>query len=161
MAEEPESNHAGLPVFPDERQKRIVELVALHGKVHVPQLVKLFAVTEVTLRKDLNALEQKGLLKRTHGGTVSVRTPLEQEVATRIAHHAAAKAEIAKACVELVNPGEAIFLDCGMTVHEIAKELVSSNKKLTVLTNAPLVAEAIADVPSIRHILDQAYPVGR
>ena len=99
MAEEPESNHAGLPVFPDDRQKRIVELVALHGKVHVPQLVKLFAVTEVTLRKDLNALEQKGLLKRTHGGAVSVRHRWSKKVATRIAHHAAAEAEIAKACV--------------------------------------------------------------
>ena len=91
MAEEPESNHAGLPVFPDERQKRIVGLMALQGKVHVPQLVKHFAVTEVTLRKDLNALEQKGLLKRTHGGAVSVRTPLEQSDRAILFHSASCR----------------------------------------------------------------------
>ena len=109
MAAEDELKDAGTPTFPDERQNRIAELVATHGKVHMPQLVKLFDVTEVTLRKDLNALEQKGLLKRTHGGAVNVRPPLEQEVVTRTTRHASAKAEIAEACVELVNQGEAIF----------------------------------------------------
>ena len=128
-------NDAGIPVFPDERQNRIAELVATHGKVHMPQLVKLFDVTEVTLRKDLNTLEQRGLLKRTHGGAVSIRPPLEQEVVTRTARHATAKAEIAAACVELVNHGEAIFLDCGTTVHEIAKHLVGSSKRVMVLTS--------------------------
>jgi len=141
------------PLFPDERQSRIAELVATNGKVHVPQLAKLFDVTEATLRKDLNTLEEKGLLKRTHGGAVSARPPLEQEVVTRIARHAAAKSEIAKACVELVNHGEAIFLDCGTTIHEIAKHLVSSNKRVMVLTSGPVVAETIADVSSISHVM--------
>jgi DeoR/GlpR family transcriptional regulator of sugar metabolism len=144
MAVENNLKEAEAPIFPDERQNRIAELVATHGKVHMPQLVKLFDVTEVTLRKDLNTLEQKGLLKRTHGGAVSIRPPLEQEVVTRIARHAAAKAEIAEACVDLVNPGEAIFLDCGTTVHEIAKKLVSGSKRVMVLTSGPGVAETIS-----------------
>ena len=84
MAAEDDLNDAGTPAFPDERQNRIAELVAMHGKVHMSQLVKLFDVTEVTLRKDLNALEQRGLLKRTHGGAVNVRPPLEQEVVTEL-----------------------------------------------------------------------------
>jgi DeoR/GlpR family transcriptional regulator of sugar metabolism len=142
-----------VPVFADERQSRIAELVAINGKVHVLQLVKLFRVTEATLRKDLNVLEQQGLLKRTHGGAVSLRPPLEQEVATRIARHAEAKASIAEACVELMLHGEAIFLDGGTTVHEIAKLLVSSQKRVMVLTNAPAVAETIADVSGISHVM--------
>ena len=153
MAAEDVLEDAVPPLFPDERQSRIAELVATHGKVYVPQLAKMFDVTEATLRKDLNTLEQKGLLKRTHGGAVSARPPLEQEVVTRIARHAAAKAEIAKACVELVNHGEAIFLDCGTTVHEIAKHLVSSNKRVMVLTSGPVVAETIADVSWISHVM--------
>ena len=80
MATESDLEDADPPLFPDERQSRIAELVATNGKVYVTQLVKLFDVTEATLRKDLNSLEQKGLLKRTHGGAVSVRPPLEQEV---------------------------------------------------------------------------------
>ena len=153
MAAKDDLKDAETPVFPDERQNRIAELVATHGKVHMPHLVKLFDVTEVTLRKDLNALEQKGLLKRTHGGAVSVRPPLEQEVVTRTTRHTKAKAEIAEACVELVNPGEAIFLDCGTTVHEIAKHLVGSSKRVMVLTSGPATAETIADVSWISHVM--------
>jgi DeoR/GlpR family transcriptional regulator of sugar metabolism len=153
MATENHTKHGGLPLFPDERQSRIAELVATNGKVYIPHLVKLFAVTEATLRKDLNSMEQRGLLKRTHGGAVSLRPPLEQEVETRIARHASAKAEIAKACVDLVSSGEAIFLDCGTTVREIAKQLVNSSKRVMVLTSAPLVAETIADVPWISHVM--------
>jgi DeoR/GlpR family transcriptional regulator of sugar metabolism len=153
MATESDLEDAGPPLFPDERQSRIAELVTTNGKVYVTQLVKLFDVTEATLRKDLNSLEQKGLLKRTHGGAVSVRPPLEQEVETRIARQATAKAEIAKACVELVNPSEAIFLDCGTTVREIAKQLVNSSKRVMVLTSAPVVAETIADVSWISHVM--------
>jgi DeoR/GlpR family transcriptional regulator of sugar metabolism len=141
------------PLFPDERRSRIAELVATNGKVYVPQLAKLFDVTEATLRKDLNTLEQKGLLKRTHGGAVNVRPPLEQEVVTRTTRQASAKAEIAEACVELVNHGEAIFLDCGTTVHEIAKHLVGSSKRVMVLTSGPATADTIADVSWISHVM--------
>jgi DeoR/GlpR family transcriptional regulator of sugar metabolism len=142
-----------IPIFADERQDRIAELVATNGKVHISQLVEVFGVSEATLRKDLNLLEQRGLLKRTHGGAVSVRPPVEQEVATRTALHAGAKAAIAKACVELVSHGEAVFLDCGTTVYEVAKQLVSVGCRLMVLTDAPGVAEVVADVPWISHVL--------
>ena len=153
MTAEDDLKDAVPPLFLDERQSRIAELVATNGKVYVPQLAKLFDVTEATLRKDLNTLEQKGLLKRTHGGAVSARPPLEQEVVTRIARHASAKAEIAKACVELVNHGEAIFLDCGTTIHEIAKHLAGSSKRVMVLTSGPATAETIADVSWISHVM--------
>jgi len=153
MAVEDNLQGGETPVFPDERQSRIAELVASNGKVYVPQLAKLFDVTEATLRKDLNTLEQKGLLKRTHGGAISVQPGVEQAVATRHAHHATAKSEIAKACVELVNFGEAIFLDCGTTVHEIARHLVSSNKRVMVLTSGPVVAETIAEASWISHVM--------
>ena len=61
------------PIFADERQQQIADLVLAHGKVRTAQLTNLFGVTEPTLRKDLSVLEERGLLKRTHGGAVSVR----------------------------------------------------------------------------------------
>ena len=98
------------PSFPDERQERIAELIATRGKVRIGQLTELFGVSEPTVRKDLTNMEQPGLLKRTHGGAVSVRPPVEQAMASRLAENAEAKRLIAKVCVQLPSPGEAVFL---------------------------------------------------
>ena len=61
------------PIFADERQQQIADLVVTHGKVRTAELTSLFGMTEPTLRKDLSVLEERGLLKRTHGGAVSFR----------------------------------------------------------------------------------------
>lgn len=139
--------------FPDERQAYIAQMVATQGKVRVAQLTQHFGVSEPTVRKDLAVLEQKGLLKRTHGGAVSVRPPMEQEVASRQARNWEAKAAIARACLRLLSPGEAVFFDSGTTVRQIAHALAGSGLRLTVLTDSPAVAEAVADAPGIAHIL--------
>jgi DeoR/GlpR family transcriptional regulator of sugar metabolism len=139
--------------FPDERQAYIAQLVASQGKVRVSQLTERFGISEPTVRKDLAVLEQKGLLRRTHGGAVSVRPPMEQEVASRQAQHWEAKEAIARACVRLLSSGEAVFLDNGSTVQQIAHALADSGLRLTMLTGAPAVAEAVADAPGITHIL--------
>jgi DeoR/GlpR family transcriptional regulator of sugar metabolism len=139
--------------FPDERQAYIAQLVATQGKVRVSQLTEHFGLSEPTVRKDLAVLEQQGLLRRTHGGAVSVRPPMEQEVASRQARNWEAKAAIARACVRLLPSGEAVFLDNGSTVRQIAQALAGTGLRLTVLTGAPAVAEALADVPGITHIL--------
>ncbi|MFZ0712161.1 MAG: DeoR/GlpR family DNA-binding transcription regulator, partial [Terrimicrobiaceae bacterium] len=104
--------------FPDERRERIAEMVTTRGKVRIAQLTELFGVSEPTVRKDLTLMEQRGLLKRTHGGAISVRPPVEQAMASRIAENAEAKRLIAKACVQLLSPGEAVFFDSGTTVHQ-------------------------------------------
>ncbi len=141
------------PMFADERQRQIAELVLAHGKVRTAQLTDLFGVTEPTLRKDLSVLEERGLLKRTHGGAVSVRPPPEQEVANRAAQNAEAKQAIALACVQEISERDAIFLDGGTSVFQIARHLERSGRYVTVLTNAPAVAEIIADLPTVTHVL--------
>ena len=141
------------PSFPDERQERIAEMVATRGKVRIAQLTELFGVSEPTVRKDLTTMEQRGLLKRTHGGAVSVRPPVEQAMASRIAENAEAKRLIARACVRLLLPGEAVFLDSGTTVQQIAHALAGSGPRLTVLTDSPSIAEAVADLPGVSHLL--------
>ena len=141
------------PMFADERQQQIADLVIAHGKVRTAQLTNLFGVSEPTLRKDLSVLEERGLLKRTHGGAVSVRPPREQEVANRAAHNAEAKQAIALACLQEISDRDAIFLDNGTTVYQIARNLGRSGRYVTVLTNAPAVAETIADLPTITHVL--------
>jgi DeoR/GlpR family transcriptional regulator of sugar metabolism len=139
--------------FPDERQTYIAQMVASQGKVRVSYLSEHFGITEPTVRKDLSILEQKGLLKRTHGGAVSLRPPIEQEVTGRQARNWEAKVAISRAAVRLLTPGEAVFLDNGSTIQQIAQALVDSGLRLTVVTNAPGVAEAVANAPGITHIL--------
>ncbi|HEY5704918.1 MAG TPA: DeoR/GlpR family DNA-binding transcription regulator [Terrimicrobiaceae bacterium] len=92
-------------------------------------------------------------LKRTHGGAVGVHPPVEQAMANRIAENAEAKWLIAKTCVQLLLPGEAVFLDSGTTVQQIAHALAGSGLRLTVLTDSPSIAEAVADLPGVSHLL--------
>ncbi|GAC1455185.1 MAG: DeoR/GlpR family DNA-binding transcription regulator [Ktedonobacteraceae bacterium] len=145
------------PIFADERQQQIADLVVAHGKVRTAHLTQLFGVTEPTLRKDLSVLEERGLLKRTHGGAVSIRPPREQEVANRAAHHAEAKQAIALACLQEIGERDAIFLDGGTTVFQIARNLERYGRYVTVLTNAPAVAEIVANLPNVTHVLLGGY----
>ena len=145
------------PIFADERQQQIAELVAVRGKVRTAQLTSVFGVTEPTLRKDLKVLEERGLLKRTHGGAISVRPPLEREIASRAAQNAEAKQAIALACLQEIGDGDAIFLDSGTTVHQLARNLARGGRYITVLTDAPAVADTIADLPTITHVLLGGY----
>lgn len=141
------------PIFAAERQAKIAALVASRGRVHVEELASLFEVSQPTLRKDLNILEHQGLLKRTHGGALSTRAPAERDVMVRFVQNVEAKQAIGRACCDLLEAGEAIFLDCGTTTHHIAQQLATRGVHLTVLTNSPSIAECLADAGGITHIL--------
>ena len=139
------------PVFADERQQQIAELVAARGRVRLAELVDRFGVSEATIRKDLTAMEARRLLKRTHGGAIALRPAVESELETRAVTQAEAKARIAQACLREIHDGDAIFLDSGTTIQAIAQRLVG--RHLTVLTNALGVAEAVADLPTVDHLV--------
>jgi len=142
-----------LPTFADERQSRIAELVAARGKVLTSQLTALFDVSEPTLRKDLSVLEQRGLLKRTHGGAISVRAPREQDPEARSTLHFEAKQAIGTACLMELNDGDSVFLDSGTTVQLVAREVARANRRLKVVTNAPKVAAEVATSSECSHLL--------
>jgi DeoR/GlpR family transcriptional regulator of sugar metabolism len=120
--------------------------------VRIAHLSELFGVSKPTVPKDLTNMEQRGVLKRTHGGAVSVRPPVEQAMASRLAENAKAKRRIAKVCPASL-PREALFLDSGTTVQQIAQALAGSGLRLTILTDSPSVAEALADLPGVSHLL--------
>ena len=128
-------------MFMEERQEQIVVLLNRHGKVLVKELSEQFNVTEDCIRKDLAALEKKGLLKRTYGGAVSPRSNVHIfGVKGRKSENVAAKRSIAAKAVELIRENDMIFLDISTTSLEIAKLILSENKTVTVVTN---MAEAI------------------
>ena len=148
--------------FPDERQQRIAEYVAGRGRARIGELAAHFAVTEQTVRKDLRALHERGLLKRTHGGAIALHPLVDRELAGREATHREAKARIARACLGLLHDGDAIFLDSGTTVTGIARALAAEHalagggrrlRNLSVLTSALEVARELADLPAVEHVL--------
>jgi DeoR/GlpR family transcriptional regulator of sugar metabolism len=143
------------PVFADERQARIAELVSVRGRARIGELAEQFGVTEPTIRKDLRVLQSRGLLKRTHGGALALQPSVEREFTGRETTNTAAKEAIARACVQLVHDGDSLFLDSGTTVSAIAGALAKhgSGLRLSTLTTSLGVASTLADAPGIDCVL--------
>src|SRR5690606_26521514 len=95
-----------------ERYDYIVQLVNERGSIRVTELSELCLVTEETIRRDLDRLEQAGRLRRSHGGAVSVKDQQPETPYTeREIVHADEKRQIAAAAIALIQPNERILLD--------------------------------------------------
>src|SRR5690242_1436144 len=100
----------------------------------------MFQVTEKTIREDLIKLEEKGLLKRVHGGALLNEHPQSMlPIFKRRARQQDEKTRIAAEAAKLVHDGQVIVLDGGSTTLELAKFLV--HRPLTVITNDTKIAE--------------------
>lgn len=120
----------------EERQQHIVDLVNEEGQATVADLADRFDVTRMTIRRDLQSLDERGKLRRTHGGAVRRRRELlEPPLFDRMQEHEGEKKRIAAAVAELIRPRETIFLGSGSTIHYVAKRLVERDD-ITVVTNA-------------------------
>jgi len=119
-----------------QRKEKILDLIREDGAAKVNALARLFKVTEVTIRQDLEKLEKEGLIVRGHGGAYLKN--ISAQVQTFSLSHQEnldKKALIALKCLEFIEPGDTIILDSGSTTTEVAKKL-KGMKKLTVITNA-------------------------
>jgi DeoR family glycerol-3-phosphate regulon repressor len=123
------------------RQARLIDLLRRTGFVSVAESAERMGVSPMTIRRDLEALEARGVLSRTHGGAVAVEgrsldvfDAVEPEFERRRRKQAAAKALIAAAAAKLVEPNETVALDVGTSVLALAKEL-SGRTDLKFLTN--------------------------
>lgn len=126
-----------------ERYDQIVRLVNERGSIRVTELSELCGVTEETIRRDLDRLEQDGKLRRTHGGAVSLRSEQQETpYAEREVTQAEEKKSIAKWAVNYVEPGDRIILDASTTAWYMATHL--PNLPLTVLTNSIRVATVLS-----------------
>lgn len=123
-------------MFVQERQERIAALAARDGNVLVKDLSRQFGVTEDCIRKDLAALEKKGLLRRVYGGAVPARANLhEYDVAQRRNENVEEKRRLAAKALRLVHDGDTLFLDISTTNVELAKLLLRQERGVTVATN--------------------------
>jgi DeoR family transcriptional regulator, aga operon transcriptional repressor len=135
-----------------ERRVRIGELLARNGSVRVNELSRLFGVTEVTVRNDLDAMAREGLLVRDRGGAIAhATTNLSTAFEKRALEHAEQKRRIGRAAAALVDNGETIILDAGSTVMEMARNL-TEEKSFTVVTTALNIATQVGALPKV-HVL--------
>jgi len=104
------------------------------GRVSVGDLVERLGVSAVTIRKDLEGLEQRAMLRRVRGGAVSLTTSDEGSFEMRLRQQRAAKQAIARAAATLVGPDDVIALDGSTTCYYLAQELLD-RRGLTVITN--------------------------
>ncbi|MET4696749.1 transcriptional repressor AgaR [Endozoicomonas lisbonensis] len=127
-----------------ERREAIVRLVSDKGQARVEDLADHFKVSTVTIRNDLNYLDNKGVLLRSHGGAMSTGG-LTKEVSfqDKGGVNASRKAAIGEAAARLVNDGESIILDSGTTTPYVAKNLLD-RKHLVIMTNGLNVAVELA-----------------
>lgn len=137
----------------NQRKDKILELLKEDGSAKVVNLAKLFKVTEVTIRQDLEKLEKEGLVLREHGGAFLKN--MENQVRTFSLSHQDnldKKELIANKCLEYISAGDTIILDSGSTTTEIAKKL-KGIKNLTVITNALNIALMLGVEPGIEVIM--------
>ncbi len=126
-----------------------MRMLEAKGRVTVIELSRLTDVSEMTIRRDLEALEREELLKRTRGGAVSVISlSYEPPYILRKDSHTSAKTRIARRAAEVLNEGETVILDVGTTAVEVARAL-KGRVNLTVLTSNLWAAAILADEPGI------------
>ena len=139
-------------MFAEERQSKIVQMVEKGKSIKVIDLAVQFGVSESTIRRDLQEMEEAKLLKRTHGGAVGIqRKSFEPTFNEKKEEFLREKEAIGALAASLLEDGDSVILDTGTTTLEIAKRI--KDLRLTVITNALDIAEELSDVANIQLIL--------
>ncbi len=124
----------------EERRMQILQILRSEGRAKVNELVRRFNTSAVTIRNDLNELDQRGLVQRSHGGAVIQDTVFrESPVHERIKSQSKEKQRIGAMAATLIREGETIILDSGTTTLEIARNL-KSIPHVQVITNGVNIA---------------------
>ncbi|HLH34295.1 MAG TPA: transcriptional repressor AgaR [Alloacidobacterium sp.] len=130
----------------DERRRHILLLVQSQGKVLVGELARTLGISQITIRKDLDHLQMKGLIQRSHGGALRLQAGalFDPSLQEKQKEHSQEKQRIAAAAAEMVKEGQCVMLDSGTTTAAVAKAL-KRFAQLTVITNAVNIAADLAN----------------
>jgi DeoR family fructose operon transcriptional repressor len=144
-------------LFVEERRRAILNRLRQNGRVSVRALSDEMRVSTVTIRQDLRALEEEGLLERTYGGAVSRQDEtdshqLEPPFDIRTAEYAAEKAAIGAAAALLVKEEDAIALDASTTAAALVPHL-KRLQHLTIVTNSLVIAQSFRASPGIEVLI--------
>lgn len=139
-------------LFVTERRRAILEKLKSEGRVFVKNLSQEMQVSAVTIRQDLRALEEEGLLERTYGGAVSRQQdadlPAELSFDLRSTRSQQAKAAIGAAAADLIQENYSIALDASTTAYALIPYL-KHFRKLTIVTNNLAIAQSFLNRPGV------------
>lgn len=139
-------------MFTEERQEKIAEILKSKSSIKVNELSDAFNVSESTIRRDLQYMEEMGLLTRTHGGAVSVKkTNFEPTFKEKKDEKQDEKSIIGSIAASMIEDGDTIILDSGTTTFEIARHLTAKN--ITVITNSIDIASELSTKDDINLIV--------
>lgn len=137
----------------DARQAGIRELLMTNDEVSICTLASRFGVSEMTIRRDLDKLEQTGQVIRTHGGAMPAeRMGFEFDFASRRQANRESKRIIAEKAAQMVRPGQRLILDTGTTTLELAAQLKDMSG-ITVITPSLAVASVLQFSHNIETVL--------
>ncbi len=140
-------------MFAEERKLKIIELLNQNKKVTVAELVNLFNVSSATIRSDLRELSDKGQIIRTHGGAIiESGAGFEPDTEQKRDLNLAAKQQIARLAIELIDNGDTVIFDTGTTTMELAK-LLSHRQRIVAVTNDLEIARVLEEMNSVNVVL--------
>jgi DeoR/GlpR family transcriptional regulator of sugar metabolism len=133
----------------EERQQGIINLLVERRTVDLDDLAERFAVSKMTVHRDLDELEQAGVLRKVRGGaTIDAGTQFESDFRIRERQDHGAKQAISKAAVDLVEPGMTVMVNDG-SMAAVLGEVLMNKRPLTVITNNAAVIERLKDESGI------------
>ena len=138
-----------------ERREQIIQRLRQQGSVQVNDLSALYGVSTVTIRNDLAFLEKQGIAVRSYGGALicdSTTPSVEPSVEDKSALNTAMKRSVAKAAVELIQPGHRVILDSETTTFEIAR-LMRKHTDVIAMTNGMNVANALLEAEGVELLM--------
>ena len=138
-------------MFAIERQNKIKEILFKEKRVDVFELSNLFSVTEVTIRRDLDKLQNEGFLIKTYGGAILNEESMVTSSIMELDEISEEKKMIGKIASQLIDDEDAVFLSSGTTSLEIAKNL--QDKRITIVTNDILIGYELKDKIGIKVIV--------
>ncbi|MDR2447362.1 MAG: DeoR/GlpR family DNA-binding transcription regulator [Treponema sp.] len=138
----------------NNRQSKILEAIARQQRIEVTDLAKRMNVSPVTIRKDLDQLEQRGLIRREHGYAY-IETGSND--GTQLVYNYEIKHRIAQAAAASVEENETVMIGCGSCCVILAEELAYTKKDVTIITNSAFIANYINKSPHGKIILLGGY----
>jgi DeoR/GlpR family transcriptional regulator of sugar metabolism len=137
-----------------KRHTQILEILSKNTRADVNTLAELLEVSQVTVRKDLDTLEERGFIRREHGYACLHKT---DDIGKRITFNYDIKRRIAKAAAAMVEEGETVMIESGSCCALLAEEIAMAQKDVTIITNSVYITNFIRNAPHTRIILLGGY----
>lgn len=133
-----------------DRLEKIISLVSQHQKIDVNTLSDKLQVSKVTIRKDLDKLESRGLLHREHGYAV---LNSGDDLNVRLSVNHSIKKKIAETAADLISDNETIMIESGSTCALLAECICQTKRNVTIVTNACFIANYVRSYDSCQVVL--------